>query len=321
MLLPALLFGVSFGLIIYFLAVRFVPGGKRQEQLDRQTRMNTPDLTHLPTSKSILKNEKKTSEIEFFHQFLTDRGIASRLSVMLKTSKINISVSVFLLICFVIPMVSFLIFHLATGTYGGPALAALVLGFLPFLYICIRRKRYLDKFAEFLPDALSTLSRSIKSGRSLEGSIDVVAQTSPKPISEEFEALRAEIKLGVPIEQALNNLQKRIDNPSLKILATGIAIHYELGGNLSEILDNLERTIRERFSITREIHTLSSQGRYSAWLLFALPFALLAFYASNNSDIFWKFANSNFGSGMIWMTIMVDGAALLWMRQLVRLND
>ncbi len=319
MLTAAFLAGVSVALISYLFVRNFIFSSG---QATLESRMGTSGLDALFLKpENILKKGERVSEIEAFKQLLIQHGIADKIALLLKTSKYKISVSVFLLICIVVSLLTFSFFYVTVRGFFVPMLLALFFGLTPLLYLIYRRRRYLKKFGEVLPDALSALSSSIRAGRSLESAIDVVAQTAPYPAREEFETVRGEVKFGVPIERALENLYERIRNPELKILVTGISIHRELGGNLSEILDNLERTIRERFAIIREIDTLSSQGRYSAWVLFAVPLALMFIYSKSDPITFTRFIQSDLGSKMIWLTIILDVLGLLWIRRLVRLHD
>ena len=315
----AFLAGISFGLISYLFVRNFIFSSGQVTLESRIGNLGLDALFLKP--ENILKKGERVSEIEAFKYLLIQHGIADKIALLLRTSKYKISVSVFLLICTVMGILTFSFFYVTMRGFFVPMFLALSSGLAPLFYLIYKRRRYLKKFGEVLPDALSALSSSIRAGRSLESAIDVVAQTATYPIRDEFETVRGEVKFGVPIERALENLYERIRNPELKILVTGISIHRELGGNLSEILDNLERTIRERFAIIREIDTLSSQGRYSAWVLFAVPFALMFIYWKSDPITFTRFIQSNLGNKMIWLTIILDVLGLLWIRRLARLHD
>ena len=309
----ACLAAIACGLIVFVLGRRLYPKNNLDKRFSTSASASPADVKHL------LKKEN-LSEVEALKRILSQNELPAKIEVLLRTAKLKISVAVFLLICIVLTCLFFILFQ----AWAHPLLAgfiALCIGSAPISYLIYRRKRYLTHFAEGLPNALSAISSSIKAGRGLEISLEVLAKTSPYPVGYEFGLACTEMKLGIPLAKALNNLYKRVGNPELKILITGIAVHQELGGNLSEILDNLEKTMRERFTILREIKTLSAQGRYSAWVLFVIPVALIALYIRNNPDQFFQFINSSSGGSILWISLALDLAGFIWVQRIVRLRD
>ena len=104
----------------------------------------------------------------------------------------------------------------------------------------------------------------------------VVRETQP-PISTEFGRVIREVNLGLPFEQALENMVRRVRSEDLELMATAIAIQHQVGGNLAEILDSIAFTIRERIRIKGEIRTLTAQQRMSGYVVGVLPFFLALF--------------------------------------------
>ncbi|MBI3307014.1 MAG: type II secretion system F family protein, partial [Candidatus Omnitrophica bacterium] len=195
-------------------------------------------------------------------------------------------------------------------------LAALFIYF-PFLYLKRKNNQYLALFSEYLADATSILAGSLKVGHSLEAAIESVANTAPHPLCTEFKTVSAEIRLGMPIEGAFRNLYHRIKTPELKILTTAIITHQELGGNLSELLENLEKTIRDRFALEREIKVLSSQGVFSMWVLCALPFVFAVVWYFIDRALLFEFAASSLGVTLLTASFMIQIVAFMWMRRIV----
>ena len=314
----AILASLAIGLSVYVLAKYHGRGGVFAQEAERKTKLSTTDPSYAPSS--YFRKESQISEFETLKELLSRYNLAEKITVLLRTAKLKVSVSVFLLFCVILGALSFLLLRLLISVFFS-FLFSLCIACLPLAYLIYVRRRYLAKFSEHLPNALSALSGSIKAGRSLEAAIDVVAHTATPPISEEFDLVRAELKLGVPLEQALQNLYERVHNHELLILITGIAIHQELGGNLSEILENLERTIRERFAMLREIKTLSAQGRYSAWVLMAIPVVLVLLYLRGNPEQFMRFVHSGFGGNILWMVAILNIVGFVWIQRMVRLED
>ncbi len=319
MIFTALFAGLASGFVVFVLGRVLGPGGAISEEKNIKKRLAASTSSPAARSTEVRKKEL-FSDIEILKGLLKRYKISDKIAVLLNTIRLKISVSVFLCLCLVMGLVCFLLFQLWLSPLVALAFA-IFFGLIPYLYLRHRRKRYLAKFAQGLPDALSIISNSIKAGHSLEVAIEMVSQSASYPVSEEFGIARAEMRLGIPLPRTLENLDKRINNNELKILITGISIQQELGGNLSEILDNMEKTIRERFAITREIGTLSAQGKYSAWILLLIPLGLIAIYLKSNPKLFIHFINSSYGGTVLWLSLACDVVGFIWIRYIVKLQD
>lgn len=259
------------------------------------------------------------SDIGFLQKFLSSRKQSTALSLLLKRAKLDLSVAVFILLsasagaCFFVVTSHFLPLWISL-------LVALGVLMLPYLWLQAQSKKYLAKFTEYLPNALSIISNSIKVGHSLEAAFAAVAETAPSPVSDEFKVLRAEMKLGQSLEMAMENLYLRIPVPDLKIFITGVSVHQELGGNLSEVLDNLEQTLRDRFALKREIKALSSQGIMSSWVLFAIPIVLLVVWFVNDPKMLLDYAKSDLGRNVMIGAVFVQLLSFLWIKKIINLG-
>jgi len=272
------------------------------------------------TSSGILRKKDNLSDLEILKKLLDHYAPSKKIALSLRILKIKISVSVFLLACLVISIVTFLTLKISLHTL--PALfLAIALGSLPLFYLKLHFKRYLQRFSEYLPSALSIISSAIKVGHGLDMAIQTVAKTAPYPVDEEFQTVIGEMKFGLTLPDAMNNLYDRIKSEELKIFVTGISIHQELGGNLSEILDNLEKTIRDRFALMREINTLSAQGKFSSWVLFAIPFALAGLYRWKSSELFLDYVHSGFGQLTLMICVVLQTIGFIGIRMVVNLKD
>ena len=146
--------------------------------------------------------------------------------------------------------------------------------FLPGFYVKHRQRRRLKAFNSQLGDTLVLLSNALKAGYSFAQAIDTVAKNASPPMSDEFSRAVREMNLGVSVEEALDNMVRRIDSTDLDLMVTAVSIHRVVGGNLAEVLDNIAHTIRERIRIKGEISTLTAQARASGVIITFLPLAL-----------------------------------------------
>ena len=144
----------------------------------------------------------------------------------------------------------------------------------PHFYLKMRASKRQAAFNNQLGDTISLMANSVRAGYSLLQTMDLVAQESPSPISDEFKRVVREVGLGISPHEALQNLYRRVPSEDLDLLITAIMIQSEVGGNLGEILDVIGETIRERVRIQGEIRTLTAQQSISAYVLVALPLVL-----------------------------------------------
>jgi tight adherence protein B len=157
-------------------------------------------------------------------------------------------------------------------------LVGLVAGFfLPRWYVKRRQKKRLNAFNKQLPDTIVLIANALRAGSSFLQAIELVVRESHPPISSEFQRVIREVNLGLPFEQALENMVRRVRSDDLELMATAISIQYQVGGNLAEILDSIAFTIRERIRIKGEIRTLTAQQRLSGYVVAFLPIGIAGF--------------------------------------------
>ena len=157
-------------------------------------------------------------------------------------------------------------------------LVGMLIGFmLPRFWLNRRKNGRLNAFNKQLPDTITLIANALRAGSSFLQAIELVVRESRPPISVEFSRVIREVNLGLPFEQALENMVRRVRSDDLELMATAISIQHQVGGNLAEILDSIAYTIRERVRIKGEIRTLTAQQRLSGYVVAGLPIGLAAF--------------------------------------------
>jgi tight adherence protein B len=170
---------------------------------------------------------------------------------------------------------------------------------LPLLWLMYRRSRRFASFGKQLPDALELIGRALRSGHSLNSGMHVVVEEMPNPIAHEFSLAYEQQNLGIPIEQALKNMLKRMPNLDLKFFVTAVAIQRQTGGDLAEILDKIGHVIRERFKILGTVQALTAEGRLSGAVLMAMPIAIFFAVYYLNPDYVMLLFTTDLGKKMI----------------------
>ena len=147
---------------------------------------------------------------------------------------------------------------------------------LPILVLRRARNRRITRFAAQLPDALDMIVRSLRAGHPTSVAIALVAREIADPLGTEFGIVSDEITFGLSLEQAVRKLSERVGFEGLHLLSVSLAIQARTGGNLTEILSNLAKTLRERQKLKMKVRALSAEGRWSAILLSCFPLAMFA---------------------------------------------
>jgi tight adherence protein B len=157
-------------------------------------------------------------------------------------------------------------------------LVAAFVGFmLPRFWLGRRKSGRLNAFNKQLPDTITLLANGLRAGSSFLQAVELVVRESRPPVSTEFSRVIREVNLGLPFEQAMENMVRRVRSDDLELMATAINIQHTVGGNLAEILDSIAFTIRERVRIKGEIRTLTAQQRLSGYVVGFLPIGLAGF--------------------------------------------
>ena len=178
-----------------------------------------------------------------------------------------------------VPVVMF-IFSFAFKALANPLvllIGALIGFWLPRFWLGRRKSGRLNAFNKQLPDTITLIANALRAGSSFLQAIELVVRESRPPISTEFGRVIREVNLGLPFDQALENMVRRVRSDDLELMATAISIQHQVGGNLAEILDSIAYTIRERVRIKGEIRTLTAQQRLSGYVVAGLPIGLAAF--------------------------------------------
>lgn len=184
---------------------------------------------------------------------------------------------------FAIYHAAFLVFLVVMGVLFMNVLGG-VLGlaagiFLPRMYLKRRWRNRLDAIDQQVEEAMVYMANSFKANPSLPEAIDDVCRSMGPPISQEFNVLLKEYRLGTPLDQALINLRRRVPARNLELAVSALVIGRAVGGNIPNILEEIAGTIRESYRLEREIDKHTAQGRAQAWVMGVMPGVVLgAFY-------------------------------------------
>lgn len=200
------------------------------------------------------------------------------------------------------------------------ALVGVACAAIPLLYVGRQRHLRLTRLERQLPDAIDLMIRALRSGHAFSSTLQMVGEEMTEPIASEFRTVHDEVNFGVSLQQALMNLSERIPITDLRYFIVAVLIQRESGGNLTEILGNLSRLIRERLKLLARVRVLSSEGRLSAWVLVVMPFAIATIMNLVNPKFMSLLWSDPIGIAIIQYMLILMAIGVLIIRKIIRIR-
>jgi len=309
-------FAVALGTISVALLVEWFQERRRQREALRQLRAFTNEELD---EGGVLR--LRDGELPRWFRPLAARVPAFQdLDMMMEQGGMKGHLPLFLMASIGLPIALGLATLAVTRFWPAALLAAVIGGAIPYAVVRRRRARRLYAFEEQLPDAIDLLGRAIRAGHPLSAGMKMVADETREPVSGEFRRTHEENRFGLPFEDALLAMADRVSLIDVRILTTAILIQREVGGNLAEVLDNLANIIRVRFTIRRQLRVYTAQGRFSGYVLGALPIVVgLAIYSLNPPYVRLLFTDP-LGKLLVLTAVIFQIAGFLWIRKIVNIE-
>ncbi|MFB0834012.1 type II secretion system F family protein [Arthrobacter halodurans] len=216
-----------------------------------------------------------------------------------------------------------LIAGLAGLVIGGPGMGLLLATLVPFAaWLTLRLKvdKRRARFADQLPDLIMTLTGSLRAGHSVMRAIDGAAQEFDAPLSEELSRIVNESRVGRDPDQTMLESAHRMRSEDFSWVADAIRINREVGGDLSQVLDQVGDTIRERSQIKGQIRALAAEGKFSAYILVGLPFAITAIMFVMNPSYIGSLFTETLGILMLVVGGISMAIGTLWMSRIIQIK-
>ena len=214
-------------------------------------------------------------------------------------------------------VLAYVIFHQSLLFAFGGALAGF---YVPRAYLMYAQGKRLAAFNGQLENTLVLLANGLRSGYGLLQAIETVGKQVPAPMSEELGRVVREFALGVPIDTALGNMLKRNPSVDLDLMITAINVNREAGGNLSEVLDSIAFTIRDRVRLAGDIRAITAMQRFSAYVLMFLPVILGLVLFALSPDYISLLWQETCGLAMIGMAVILMFTGYLVVRRIIAIQ-
>jgi tight adherence protein B len=252
-----------------------------------------------------------------FAESLVQRGnLEEAFLTRIELAGLNLRVAEFVLISLASAIGFPLLLLLVTRNLLITILGVMIGVLAPFLFLILRTSRRRAKFDGQLPDTLQLLGGALQAGHSLLQALDTVVKESEEPMSVEFQRVLTEARLGMPLEEALESMAKRMDSRDFEWTVMAVSLQRQVGGNLAELLNTVAQTIRERYSLKRQIKSLSAEGRLSSVILSVLPFIMFFVLLLFNRTFLAPLYTTALGVAMLSASAILMTVGILWMKKI-----
>lgn len=267
-----------------------------------------------------IERDTRMSAVPALDKLLRKLSVARKLEMLLYQAGLGLRVGMFLLVVAAAAMGGYFLGYLVFNKLLHALFFGTVGAIAPFLFVQHKKGVRMKAFQEEFPDALDLLVSALRAGISFSSSLQIVADESPEPIRSEFAIVVEEQALGLEMREALTNLANRVDSVDLKFFVTAVVLQRDTGGNLTEVLDNTSRLIRDRFRILGDIMTFTAQGRLTGVILTCLPLGIALFMVMVAPDYFHKMWDNPTGRAVLGFGVLMQILGSLLIRKIVAIK-
>jgi tight adherence protein B len=318
MLAPLLVFIIVVGGIVGgYIALSTLPGAVKQRQLEKRLREVSAPVMPQSATTSVLLDAR--SDALFERLAHSTRGGAFLTNLIEQSGVKTTPGTVIFASIAVAVLFGGLSLVFVRFVWVAP-LAAIVGGILPTIILMRKRTARLRKFEEMFPEALDLLSRAVKAGHAFQTAMNMAADELPEPVGPEFRKTFDQQNFGLPLREALNAMTSRVPIIDVKFFVTAVLIQRETGGNLSEILDNLSHVVRERFKVLRQVRVHTAHGRFTGWVLLALPAFVLVAMSYINPEHMQVLYTDPMGRNLLGAGVVMQTIGYFWIQRVIKIE-
>lgn len=323
---------LAWGLAACFLAIVSIvllvagPLGRKERAGGRQRRLlSLYTLTGRPApvreeGRVLGDSQIAQSALELAGRYARRRGLEERLALKLDAAAMPLRPAEWLLLVVGTSAAALLLLLLLSGNAVGALVGAGLGALVPGRWLSFKARRRQGAFEDAMPDALQLLAGSLSAGFSLPQAIDAVAREGAEPIAGEFGRAVAEARIGVPVEDSLENIAERMHSENFHWVVMAVRTQREVGGNLAEVLTIVAQTMRDRAKLQRQVRALSAEGRLSAYVLIGLPVGMALYLFTFRRSYMAPLYSQLIGIIMIVAAVILLGIGILWMRKIIKVE-
>ena len=319
LVLLAFIAGAGLVLALYYAATR-VPGMMTQRKLEARLQEITQPLEEKETTAKNLVKVAVEGPLPAIDRLLGGTTRGSALGRWIEQSGTKATISGVLLIGSGLAIAVALLLGMFTRSPWAMPIGAAIGFALPFIVLNVKRSRRMRTFEEQFPEALDLIARALKAGHAFATGLKMAADELPEPVGPEFRKTFDEQNFGLPLKDALDNLTLRVPHLDVRFFATAVLIQRETGGNLAEILENLAHVVRERFKILRQVRVYTAHGRFTGYVLLALPAVLGIALMWINPDHMNLLFRERMGQMLLMIALVMQTIGYVWIKQVIKIE-
>lgn len=283
--ISVVLVAVSFALLVFALAYIIV-GTIMADKIAAEKRIEELNLKEGDAADlALVKNESKRSQRKKRkNKSNAEERLGTVIYKELQSADIKMRPEEFLLIWVLLIFIPGSLVGMFIGNVV-LAMGLIVAGLaLPIVYIKVKQKQRVKHFEEQLSDSLMICCSCLRSGLSFTQAMETIAHDMDAPISTEFALTIKEMNMGYSMDEALENLARRIKSKYVELMVSAVLVQRQTGGNLSRILENISDTIKEKMKLQKQLKTATASGKTSGIIVGAMPVIILGLFSLVNYD-------------------------------------
>ena len=321
MWLIPLTFALTFGIVcgVYWTVV-VRPETTSRNAIRKRFRKGGPAQLKDATG-TFVKEVKRLSSIPTLETAFGKAGLASsRIQQLLDSADVSMSIGRFLLGSALLGAAVYVLISVVLRQSGLALLLGAIASATPYMVLHRKRTVRIRRFEEQFPEAIDLIARAMRAGHGLTAGLVMVADELGAPVGREFRLLYDWQNFGMSLPEALQKFAQRIPLLDARFFVTSVLTQRESGGNLSEVLDNLSKVIRDRFRVKRQIRVISAHGRMTGMVLSGLPPSLATYFLVTNPQYFAELTGNPIGVRMMIGALVLQIIGMLIIRKLTNIE-
>jgi tight adherence protein B len=321
MLLPFVVFAFVVGLVmVVYFAVTKLPTVLAEREMETRLRDITLPIAEERQGDDSVVRQEKSGPLPALDRLLHATPMGHSVTRLIERSGVKTTPSAMVMASVVGAMLAGFTASLLTNASIALPFAIATGMAAPFAWMRYKASRRIRRFEEQFPEALDLLSRAIRAGHAFQTAMGMVASELPEPVGPEFKKTFDQQNFGLPLKDALNELADRIALLDVRFFVTAVLIQRDTGGNLAEILDNLAHVVRERFKILRQVRVHTAHGRFTGYVLLALPAFLSIALMWINPEHMGLLFTEHMGHVMVAIALTLQTVGFFWIRQVIKIE-
>jgi len=298
----------------------YMPGALAERRLARRLEDVSTTGPEAPVEGESLVMRAMDGPLPSVDRLVARTATGLHLGKVIEQSGVKTTASAIVLMSVIVAVLVALVVRMFVPVWFVALAAGLIAGAGPVAYIFYKRSSRLKKFEEQFPEALDLLSRALRAGHAFQTALGMAGDELKEPVGPEFKKTFDQQNFGLPLRDALFQLTERVPILDVRFFVTAVLIQRETGGNLSEILDNLAHVVRERFKIKRQVRVHTAHGRFTAFVLLALPAALAIALTVIARPQMEPLFYTRMGQMMLLAAMVLQTIGFFWIRKVIKIE-